>query len=52
MTGDHHDRTARRATLLITAADEILAHKRKQPPFWRSGGVGATCAERAYREFL
>jgi hypothetical protein len=24
MTGDHHDRTARRATLLITAADEIL----------------------------
>jgi len=24
MTGDHHDRTARRATLLVTAADEIL----------------------------
>jgi len=24
MTGDHHGRTARRATLLVTAADEIL----------------------------
>ena len=24
MTGDHHDRTATRATLLVTAADEIL----------------------------
>jgi hypothetical protein len=24
MTGDHHSRTARRATLLVTAADEIL----------------------------
>jgi hypothetical protein len=24
MTGDHHDRTARRATLLVTAAAEIL----------------------------
>jgi len=24
MTGDHHDRTARRATLLVTVADEIL----------------------------
>jgi hypothetical protein len=24
MTGDHHDLTARRATLLITATDEIL----------------------------
>jgi putative transposase len=28
MTGDHHDRTARRATLLITAADEILGTHR------------------------
>jgi len=24
MTGDHHGRTARRATLLVTATDEIL----------------------------
>jgi uncharacterized protein (DUF2384 family) len=24
MTGDHHDRTARRANLLVTAIDEIL----------------------------
>jgi hypothetical protein len=24
MTGDHHDRTARRATLLVTVTDEIL----------------------------
>jgi hypothetical protein len=24
MTGDHHGRTAGRATLLVTAADEIL----------------------------
>jgi len=24
MTGDHYGRTARRATLLVTAADEIL----------------------------
>jgi hypothetical protein len=24
MTGDHHGRTARRATLLVRAADEIL----------------------------
>ena len=31
MTGDHHGRTARRATLLVTAADEILStHKRKR----------------------
>jgi hypothetical protein len=28
MTGDHHDRTARRATLLVTAADEILGTHR------------------------
>jgi hypothetical protein len=28
MTGDHHGRTARRATLLVTATDEILGtHK-------------------------
>jgi hypothetical protein len=34
MTGDHHDRTARRATLLVTAAAEILGtHRhRDQPP--------------------
>jgi hypothetical protein len=24
MTGDHHGRTAKRATLLVTATDEIL----------------------------
>jgi len=24
MTGDHHGRTARRATLLVTATDDIL----------------------------
>jgi len=31
MTGDHHGRTARRATLLVTAADEILGtHKSAQ----------------------
>ena len=28
MTGDHHGRTARRATLLVTAADEILGTHR------------------------
>ena len=31
MTGDHHDRTARRATLLVTAADEILGTHRVLP---------------------
>ena len=31
MTGDHHGRTARRATLLVTATDEILGtHTRKR----------------------
>lgn len=30
MSGDHHGRTARRATPLVTAADEILGtHKRE-----------------------
>jgi len=28
MTGDHHDRTARRTTLLVTAAEEILGTHR------------------------
>jgi hypothetical protein len=28
MTGDHHGRTARRATLLVTATDEILGADR------------------------
>jgi hypothetical protein len=29
MSGDHHGRTARRATLLVTATDDILGtHKR------------------------
>jgi hypothetical protein len=28
MTGDHHGRTASRATLLVTAADEILGTHR------------------------
>jgi hypothetical protein len=28
MTGDHHGQTARRATLLVTAADEILGTHR------------------------
>ena len=32
MTGDHHGRTARRATLLVTATDEILGTHRKRPP--------------------
>jgi hypothetical protein len=32
MTGDHHDRTARRATLLVTAADEILGTHRSENP--------------------
>jgi hypothetical protein len=31
MTGDHHDRTARRATLLVTAADEILGTHTSTP---------------------
>ncbi|MGA7410991.1 MAG: hypothetical protein WBW33_10930 [Bryobacteraceae bacterium] len=31
MTGDHHGRTATRATLLVTAADEILGtHNRDE----------------------
>ena len=30
MTGDHHDRTARRGTLLVTAADEILGTHRSE----------------------
>jgi hypothetical protein len=30
MTGDHHDRTARSATLLVTAADEILGTYRRR----------------------
>ena len=32
MTGDHHGRTARRATLLVTATDEILGTHRSAPP--------------------
>jgi hypothetical protein len=32
MTGDHHDRTARRATLLVTAADGILGTHRIARP--------------------
>jgi hypothetical protein len=28
MTGDHHGRTAKRATLLVTATDEILGTHR------------------------
>jgi len=28
MTGDHHGRTARKATLLVTATDEILGTHR------------------------
>jgi len=28
MIGDHHGQTVRRATLLVTAADEILGHHR------------------------
>jgi hypothetical protein len=31
MTGDHHGRTARRATLLVRAADEILGTHRLIP---------------------
>jgi hypothetical protein len=33
MTGDHHGRTARRATLLVTTTDEILGtHRREKHP--------------------
>jgi len=31
MIGDHHDRTARRATLLVRAMDEILGTHRSSP---------------------
>ncbi len=33
MTGDHHGRTAKRATLLVTATDEILGTHRTQTFF-------------------
>jgi hypothetical protein len=29
MTGDHHGQTTKRATLLVTAADEILGRHRQ-----------------------
>ena len=40
MTGDHHGRTARRATLLVTAADEILGTHRFGRQY-RGLGAGA-----------
>jgi len=30
MSGDHHGRTARRATLLVTATDDILGTHRQE----------------------
>jgi hypothetical protein len=33
MTGDHHGRTAGRATLLVRAVDEILGTHRVSAPF-------------------
>jgi len=39
MTGDHHGRMASRATLLVTAADEILGTRRfSAGPFGQDAG--------------
>jgi hypothetical protein len=37
MSGDHHGRTARRATPLVTAADEILGTHRLTRRYWPPG---------------
>jgi hypothetical protein len=44
MTGDHHGRTARRATLLVTATDEILGtYNVSNLPFgWHAGWLFGT----------
>jgi hypothetical protein len=38
MTGDHHGRTARRATLLVRAADEILGTHSEEIGYFQFGG--------------
>ena len=43
MTGDHHGRMASRATLLVTAADEILGtHRFCAGPFGQDAGQHIT----------
>jgi hypothetical protein len=44
MTGDHHGQTTRRATLLVTAADEILGtHSGSDTVFAPTGGELSRC---------
>jgi hypothetical protein len=52
MSGDHHGRTARRATPLVTAADEILGTHRMtgSPPYRATRTRRAGPPARGYRK--